>query len=140
MTPERDKELCERYPQIFRDRDGDPKVTLMCFGFECSDGWFEIIDALCAHIQQHMNHHRAKKHMTVEEFDERVQVRAVQVKEKFGGLRFYVDNSDEYVRGLISMAEALSYRTCEVCGALGKPRSGGWVRTLCDSCSTKKEG
>jgi len=138
MTEEKDRLLCERYPEIFKDRRGDPKETLMCFGFECSDGWFDIIDTLCKNIQHHLTYHRARKHTTIEEFEERFQVRAVQVKEKFGGLRFYVNNEDEYVRGLIAMAESFSFKTCEDCGLPGVPRTGGWIRTLCESCHTEK--
>ena len=138
MTEERDRLLCERYPEIFKDRRGDPKETLMCFGFECSDGWFDIIDTLCKNIQHHLAYHRARGHTTTEEFEEKFQVRAVQVKEKFGGLRFYVNNEDEYIRGLIAMAESFSFRTCEDCGSPGSPRAGGWIRTLCDGCHVAK--
>lgn len=60
------------------------------------------------------------------------QVVASQVKEKFGTLRFYYDGGDDYIRGLASMAEAMSARTCEICGNPGKSRGGGWIRTLCD--------
>lgn len=60
------------------------------------------------------------------------QVEAVQVKEKFGTLRFYYEGGDEYIRGLVTMAEAMSAYTCEVCGAPGEARGGGWIRTLCD--------
>lgn len=55
-----------------------------------------------------------------------------QIKEKFGGLRFYYEGGDEYVRGLVDMAESWASHTCETCGNLGKQRSGGWIRTLCD--------
>jgi hypothetical protein len=55
-----------------------------------------------------------------------------QIKEKFGGLRFYYDGGDEYVSGLVSMAEAWAGHTCEKCGNKGEQRSGGWIRTLCD--------
>ncbi len=58
---------------------------------------------------------------------------AVQVKEKFGGLRFYYSGGDSsYIRGVVDMAEQMSYRTCEVCGAPGKSNGGPYVRTLCD--------
>lgn len=59
------------------------------------------------------------------------QVVAVQVKEKFGTLRFYVDGGDDYTDGVIAMAEALSGRTCEECGAPGTTNSGGWLSTRC---------
>lgn len=59
-------------------------------------------------------------------------IRVHQIKEKFGGLRFYYDGGDEYVRGLVSMAESWAAYTCETCGERGKHRGGGWIRTLCD--------
>jgi hypothetical protein len=136
MTEEKDKSLCERYPKIFCDRRGDPRQTLMCFGFEHDDGWYDIVDTLCNTIQHHLDWKRKKsdfKDLTDAEWDEGHQTVAVQVKEKWGGLRFYVINSDDYIDGAIALAESLALRTCEICGAPGKPRGGGWVRTLCDS-------
>jgi len=59
------------------------------------------------------------------------QVVAEQVKEKFGGLRFYYRGGDQYIEGLVAMAESMSYATCEECGNSGKPNKGGWIRTLC---------
>ena len=61
------------------------------------------------------------------------RVTVAQIKEKFGGLRFYYDGGDEYVSGLVTMAESWAARTCETCGEKGKQRSGGWIRTLCDT-------
>jgi hypothetical protein len=55
-----------------------------------------------------------------------------QIKEKFGGLRFYYDGGDERISGLVDMAETWANHTCETCGNKGQKRSGGWVRTLCD--------
>lgn len=56
----------------------------------------------------------------------------IQVKEKFGGLRFYVNDLPEGGFDIISKYEALSYKTCEKCGNEGVLRSGNWLRTLCD--------
>lgn len=63
------------------------------------------------------------------------QVIAVQIKEKFGTLRFYYDGGDEAVKGIVSMAEAMSGCTCEDCGKPGKRTGNGWVRTLCNDCN-----
>lgn len=60
------------------------------------------------------------------------RVRVQQIKEKFGGLRFYYQGGDGNVAGMVRMAESWADRTCETCGQKGKQRSGGWVRTLCD--------
>lgn len=47
MRKELDEALCEKYPLIFKDRHGDMMNTAMCWGFECGDGWYTIIDTLC---------------------------------------------------------------------------------------------
>jgi len=57
---------------------------------------------------------------------------ASQVKEKFGGLRFYVNAATDKHFNYISFAESMSYRTCEECGAPGKRYTDGWHTTLCD--------
>jgi hypothetical protein len=55
-----------------------------------------------------------------------------QVKEKFGGLRFYINSSNDEVFDIITKYEKLSYETCEVCGEKGELRKGGWYSTLCE--------
>lgn len=56
-----------------------------------------------------------------------------QVKEKFGGLRFYINSASDDVHKRISEAENLSYKTCEICGEKGELRTNiGWYRTLCN--------
>ena len=60
-------------------------------------------------------------------------IRVAQIKEKFGGLRFYYDGGDDHISGMVTMAEVWAGRTCETCGEKGKQRGGGWIRTLCDT-------
>ncbi len=65
-----------------------------------------------------------------------------QVKEKFGGLRFYAEVYRDHDRSLqafelIHKAEAASFTICEVCGQPGSRREGGWIRTLCDVHTTR---
>ena len=59
-----------------------------------------------------------------------------QVKEKFGGLRFYINATPEQFK-LVMAAEAKSFKTCEECGERGKTRGDGWIRTLCEKCYDK---
>jgi len=62
----------------------------------------------------------------------------VQVKEKYGGLRFYTNFSDEHLDGMIEYAEGMSTRICEVCGAWATlVEAKGWYTTLCDSCRAR---
>ncbi len=77
----------------------------------------------------------------------RQQLTADQVKEKFSGLRFYYSggwdksiggrNGGEYIRGLVSMAESMSYHTCEDCGRTDDEvvATTGWIVTVCPKCN-----
>lgn len=76
--------------------------------------------------------------MPLIDFCEQHKVEIAQVKEKFGGLRFYAGPADDKIvaqlDAMIDAAETASYRTCESCGAPGKQRPGGWIHTYCDPC------
>ena len=142
MNEELDKILCEKYPKIFRDRSKSMQDSCMHWGFEHGDGWYNIIEAACRNIQNHVDWKRKQEpyaSMSHDEFDEIHQPIAAQVKEKFGGLRFYVDNADDYTSGVIAMAESMSYKTCETCGSPGKQTGKGWIKTMCESCNKPKE-
>jgi len=150
MKDELDKALCEKYPKIFRDRYGNMKETLMCWGFEHGDGWYQILDSLCGQIQHYIDwsHKNYKWDLEWNEknpYETREvrhpipQVVAVQVKEKFGGLRFYYDGGDDHISGMVRMAESWAANTCERCGKLGKIRSGGWIKTLCDEHEAERQ-
>ena len=67
------------------------------------------------------------------------QVILQQVKEKFGTLRFYYEGGDEYIAGLVSMAESMSGCTCEDCGNVGQRTGGGWIKTICQPCETQRK-
>jgi hypothetical protein len=140
MSPELEKKLIEKYPELYDYKSEDGKSSeISCYGFNHGDGWFNIIDCLSATITDAMRNHPGKKHLSREEFNEKVQVRVAQVKEKFGTLRFYVNNGNREISSVIILAEMLSGRTCEYCGCEGTRRGGGWVKTLCDSCVSKKK-
>ena len=154
MNEQFDQHIREKYPLIFAQR------CEMSIG----DGWFDIIDALCANIQSHINNVAKQREYNIKwndqvndpDYDwsdkasfikreERVvpelieQVVVSQIKEKFGTLRFYYHGGDDYIHGLEAMAESMSAVICEECGKPGKLRSGGWVRTLCDEHGLEKE-
>jgi hypothetical protein len=65
-------------------------------------------------------------------------IRATQVKEKYGTLRFYLSASTDEMENIIDEAERLSAITCEQCGADAKLRGTSWVTTLCDQCYEKE--
>lgn len=63
-----------------------------------------------------------------------------QVKEKFGGLRVYIDDEPQEAGPAIWAAEKLAAHTCEGCGAPGRldqtdpENKRGWWKTLCTEC------
>ena len=132
MKQELDKLLCEKYPKMMVNRNKDMMETCMCWGFECGDGWFNILDQLMGNIQHHIDWKNRTEEVVA-------QVTLDQVKEKFGTLRFYYSGGDDYISGLVSMAESMSGVTCEGCGNPGKSRGGGWIHTYCGACEEKRE-
>lgn len=112
----------QSYPKMFANKYG---------GFAVGKGWYPILEILCANIQQHIDW--ANRETALVE-----QVVVEQIKEKFGGLRFYYQGGDEQIHGMVRMAEAWAGIACEDCGGIGKRRSGGWVRTLCDLHETDR--
>lgn len=149
MTPEKDSQLCEKYPKIFGDRYASPGESSMCWGFQCGDGWHDLIDCLCSCIQHHVDWKLKGQEQQVAAgrlppedslSEEQLQVVADQVKEKFGGLRFYYTGGDDEIRGMVRLAESLSFKTCEDCGAPGELRkTRHWWRTLCGPCDESWE-
>jgi len=83
-------------------------------------GVLHVIDALFERLQLCTDHNGAP------------QVLAIQMKEKLGELRFYLDVASDEQWGMIGMAEALSTRICETCGRPGTLLvASGWYMTLC---------
>jgi hypothetical protein len=104
MSPELDKQLCDKYPKIFADRYKSVQESCMAFGIECGDGWYDILDNLCAATNRMWStsieidaEDAVKldiKENTYGGYFAQVpapQMVAKQVKEKFGTLRFYYD-------------------------------------------------
>lgn len=189
MKPELEKALIEKYPKIFQDVNKSMMETCMCWGIECGDGWFNLLDTLCSLIQWHIDqsiesNERDEQHNKMvlqaragdltlfnEENDymddeskvkylESIlkpdsiplldygcglrmvrepipQVVADQVKEKYGGLRYYFHGGDDYIEGAVALAEAMGEIVCEVCGAPGKVCGAGWLRTVCEEHEKK---
>jgi hypothetical protein len=132
MRQELDKLLCEKYPKMMVNRNLPMTETCMCWGFDCGDGWYNILNQLMGNIQHHIDWKNRKGEVVP-------QVTLDQVKEKFGTLRFYYSGGDDYISGMVAMAEAMSGVTCEGCGNIGERKGGGWVHTYCEPCETKRE-
>jgi hypothetical protein len=108
------------FPNLFRDAE----LAEMGVG----EGWTELLWDLCASIET----------MAARGAEAGVPFRISQVKEKFGGLRFYVKGTTVEAWTLIHEAEIKSEGICEACGAPGN-RSviGNWLKTLCVVCQMR---
>jgi hypothetical protein len=133
MKKELQDKLFEKYPSIFRQKDLSKQETAMCWGISCGDGWYTLLDELCNSINNRL------RNVNRNRLDgEKLICEAVQVKEKFGGLCFYTYGGDDYIDGLIDMAESMSYRICTKCSSQSTPQKNrGWIYTLCESCKNK---
>ena len=135
MKNELQEKLFTEYPKIFIQKDLDKTQTAMCWGIACGDGWYTLIDTLCANIKNHVeNFNRFKAE------EDHVICQATQVKEKFGGLCFYTYGGDEYIDGMISFAESMSYHICSECGDPSEENKSnrGWIYTMCANCKENK--
>ena len=127
MRNELEKKLIEKFPKIFRDVGLTPQESCMAFGCECDDGWFDLLNELCTEIQVYLDKNKNCK-----------QVVAAQVKEKFGGLRFYYDGGDEVTETFVMRAEQESEKICEKCGKEGTIGGKSWLKCLCKNCNNEK--
>lgn len=115
------KKLFDDFPRLYRDRH----ESSMQRGFECGDGWFDLIYKLSQDIE-------AAAHDAGLEPDSPDWPRCRQVKEKLGGIRFYVFNcSNERIRALIDSAYEQSCKTCEYCGKPGERATDGGKAAMC---------
>lgn len=113
----------ERFPKLIAEID--------C-GIYCESGWDQIIFDLCQKIVD-LAKEKNVKCPTI-----------AQLKEKFGGLRFYLDycsnNIFDDVCNFIAAAEKQSTKTCEFCGKEGLIKSQrGWLKAVCDQCDQPKK-
>lgn len=147
MKPELEAQLYNLSPELYRDRTKPMNETCMCWGFECGDGWFKLL----ARLGEQLNFFRSEYG---------VNIKAVQVKEKYGTLRYYYvipeperlwhrlmawlrpqryKQACKLAEALITHAEVSSGHICEACGEWGTLNTAGWMQVLCEDCEAKQK-
>lgn len=127
MKDELEQQLFKDYPHTFRNH------SYLAVG----DGWYDLVKQIAEKVEPFAEGWWRSKNPEppVPEGEEYVLLPkfTVQVKEKFGGLRFYTVHGlpDEVIDFMLEK-EAESFKTCEVCGKPGERRGNGWVKALCD--------
>lgn len=123
MNKENTLKLFNDFPKLYSGRYDPINQNLMGFGFECEDGWVDILYNLSKKITEIYP-----------------EVKATQVKEKFGTLRFYIEGAPQEVYDEIDKAEILSSKICELCGKAGSMHHRGtWLKALCTECAVNEE-
>lgn len=129
------KEFAERWPAWF-DFEGDLTKTLMPNGFAgVGEGWRQLLWDLCVELEPHVE--AINNHLAAQEPPSSFEVR--QVKEKFGGLRFYVRHHSDGIDGCIHKAQERALKTCVDCGQPGTLRTEGWWRVTCAVCEAARD-
>lgn len=109
-------QLFAHYPKLFPER----------INIACDNGWYQLISSFCYNIQVYI----VANHLE--------QNTVMVIKEKFGGLRIYLDKPvDNFVTQLLGNAEDISFNICEICGSNENVETkdiGGYIKTWCDKC------
>ena len=127
------KNLCEKYPFLVpRNRFSGKVVDDYDYSYTELDampeGWrFAFGEKICEEIMQELN--------KIENEKVRFSYRIVQIKEKFGYLRWYTNWSTIGLDNIIRKYEQISERTCIKCGAAATKISNGWISPYCDGCA-----
>lgn len=113
--------LIEAHPRLFHAPTDRPEAAR---GYPtCEAGWQGLLKTACTKIEAALV--------------EGGSFRVLQMKEKFGTLRFYwsgtmPDAARARIEEAIALSEGRSACTCEICGAEGRLYSrGGWLATAC---------
>lgn len=122
---------------------------------QCNDGWFNLLNRTMSLIgnrigrwnevvdirsnlikrgEDPLNYTWIQEYFAKYPENPWLNTKASCIKEKFGGLRIYYDGPvDDYIDGVIDMAEGESFITCEQCGGRGEKRyKGGYIYVSCE--------
>lgn len=105
ITPEQDEAICKAFPKLYSVRHTTNYG--LRWGLEISQGWYDLIWRTSALLEA-----------CIENMPQASQsdYHALQIKQKFTGLRFYMSSYTKEMEEIISVAEVEANHTCEVCG------------------------
>lgn len=126
---ERNKQLIEKYPFLLPRNRWTDKVDEN-YNYEYTeldtmpDGWRKAFgEQMCQEIKDEL-----VKVSALERY------RIIQIKEKYGTLRWYDNFNTQKGYDIIHKYEALSARTCIQCGKPATRITTGWIAPYCDEC------
>ena len=148
MDYEKSEQLFEQLARSHPDLIQKAKIESLGVG----PGWYDLIDVLCGQIDAKANslrmtlaYAKEKNRDDVDEIAAKLAEAIKElpvisdIKEKFGGLRFYVYGGTDEHYHYINFAESMSHHLCEECGDRGESRQGGWIKVRCDKHQKEHE-
>jgi len=134
-----EKMMVKTFPELYKNPA--KRSPFQCDGFANPPGWNELIYNLSKEITDYVKERKRLGDRGIGEwFESDVKFPTVlQIKSKFGGLRYYIGGGDKQINNFIDTAEEISYKTCENCGSMEYVTTeGAWLTTLCKKCREKK--
>ena len=134
MNEANTQKLYADFPRLYHEAIAGERMR---FGFECGDGWFNLVYQLSSDIESEA---------CALGLDPDAWPMAIQVKEKFGTLSFYLSAGKRdidgrgmvsSIRDLVTKAAKASATICEQCGCTGTLKRDGYWHTSCDECEAK---
>ena len=120
------QELITKYPWLENRATAEHNVTWLD---DLEPGWYEAFGKeLCEELAE-----------AIEE-DGSNEFEIIQIKEKFGALRFYAAGYGLKTRDVIAKYEELSKYVCGHCGKPAKYITTGWIYPLCEYCIEEING
>lgn len=117
--------LCFKYPFLKFYNKRNRFFQTSCYLFCMPIGWRKAFGIqMCNEIKESLLRTGGKSAVNNYYIDD--------VKEKFGGLRWYDSHSTVEVEKIINKYENISYHTCIVCGKPANVRTTGWICPYCN--------
>lgn len=104
MRTEYEGHLLGQYPKLFEDRNARPLESSMCWGFQCGDGWFHLVEAFCQVVERLIALQMVPP------------VKISQVKSKLGTLGIHFRGGNDRVQALSEFVWTLSEKIGEDSG------------------------
>jgi len=122
-------------PKCLALREKYKHLLTKCFDFSIGDGWCKLMEEFLIAFE------KETKAIKERQRSPKPTPEIVQVKQKLGGLRIYLDKTvDSNLEDLIQKAERKATKRCEDCGGCGKKTNvGAYVLVACDTCKKARE-
>lgn len=121
MNKELTAKLINEYPNLFGDIYGNPSETAMCFGIECEDGWFDIIDCFCLAVTEYIKE-QTRKYKNDFVYNECLQEAIYGNHEPFNDVFGYLDIHLAIKNGLKELNQPLKTRFTQIKEKFGSLR------------------